>query len=306
MKIGILSFQPPGKRAMFEEIRLKNEALALGHKARIFRATRCQLVYDDREPRVLYNGKNISHYDVVIPRVRLLTEVDLRVSVIKQLQLMGIPMFNSYLAITRAKNKLRAMQMLDFYGIPIPRTWVVEGKRYIDEAVKSLGGPPVILKLTSGSYGSGVVIAESKRAIHSALDALISNSTNNIILIQEYIKEAKGSDTRVFVIRGSVIAVMRRQAKRGEFRSNLELGGTAASVDLREDEKSVALRAAKSLNLEVAGVDIIDTKNGPAVMEVNANPGFQGLEEASGVNVARAIIEGAVLFARKNRKKKKK
>lgn len=289
---------------MFEEIRLRNEARELGHKARIFRATRCQLVYDDREPRVLYHGKNFPQYDVIIPRVRLLTEVDLRVSVIKQLQLMNIPMFNSYLAITRAKNKLRTMQMLDFDGIPIPRTWVVEGKRYINEAVKSLGGPPVILKLTSGSYGSGVVIAESKRAIHSALDALISNSTNNIILIQEYIKEAKGSDTRVFVVSGKVISVMRRQAKRGEFRSNLELGGTAAVTDLREDEKSVALRAAKSLNLEVAGVDIIDTKNGPAVMEVNANPGFEGLEQTSGVNVARAIIEGAVLFARKNRRKK--
>lgn len=301
MRIGILSFQPVGKKPTYEEIRMKNEAKLLGFKPKIFRAAKCQLIYGFDAPQVLYDNRLFPRCDVVIPRVRLLTEVDVRVSVMKHLQLMGIPMFNDYLAVTRAKNKLRTLQILDHESIAIPRTVAVEGFRYLDDAIKQVGGLPVILKLTTGSYGSGVIIAESKRALKSAFDAVVSNSSYNIVLIQEYIKEAKGSDTRVFVVSNKIVGAMKRQAKRGEFRSNLELGGKADSVALTSEEASIALRAARALKLEVAGVDIISTKNGPAVMEVNANPGFEGLEEATGVNVAKAIVEMAIDFSRKKK-----
>ncbi|MBI5755014.1 RimK family alpha-L-glutamate ligase [Candidatus Peregrinibacteria bacterium] len=306
MKIGILSFISAGKRAEYEEIRLKKEAQALGHTARIFRANTCQLVYDRHHPSVLYDGQHFPHYDVMIPRVRLLKDIELRTAVVKQLQLMKVPMFNRYSSICRAKNKLRTLQILDHEDIPIPKTLVVHGPEYVDDAVKKVGGLPVILKSTAGSYGAGVVIAESKRAVHSALDALIASSWNNLILIQEYVKEARGSDTRVFVVSGKVIGAMRRQAKRGEFRSNMELGGDAVAVSPSSEMTDIALQATKALNLQVAGVDIIQTKRGPAVMEVNANPGFKGLEEATGFNIAREIIQSAVVYAKRQKAKREK
>lgn len=292
---------PVGKRATYEELRLKNEARSLGHIARIFRSSRCQLIYDNRHPRVFYDGRRFPDYDVIIPRVRLLSEVELRAAVVKQLQLMGIPMFNHYIPIVHAKNKLRTMQILDHYGLAVLRTLVVDGPSYVNDAVKKVGGMPVILKATTGSYGKGVVIVESKRGLHSALDALNTRGSGSLIMIQEYVKEAKGVDTRVFVVSGKIIGGMRRKAKRGEFRSNLELGGGATVVDLTQEEKDVALAATKALDLQVAGVDLIATKSGPVVMEVNANPGFEGLEQTAGINVARAIVKASLIFAKRKK-----
>ncbi len=305
MKIAILSFVPLGKKALYEEIRLKNEAYSLGHSARILRSCRCQMFFDKHHPNVFYDGKIFPSYDVVIPRVRLLQEVDTGVSVIKQIQLMKIPVFNRYLPVTRAKNKLRTLQMLDDLGLAIPRTMVVHDLQYVDEAIKRVGGPPVILRRATGSYGAGVVIAESKRAVHSTIDSMVSHGAwNKILIIQEYVKEAKGMDTRVFVVAGRIIAAMNRKARRGEFRSNLELGGQAMEAVLTDAEKEIALKAVKTLELQVAGVDLIMTKEGPAVLEVNANPGFEGLEEVTKVNVAREIILEAVKYGKRLKIKK--
>jgi ribosomal protein S6--L-glutamate ligase len=299
VKIGILSFQPASKRAMHEELRLLQEVRKMGYIGRIFRSSKCQLVYDRHHARVLYDGKRFPTYDVIIPRVRLLTEVELRSAVVKQLQLMNIPVQNSYSAIIRAKNKLRTMQILDYHGIPTPKTVLIHGEDHIDEAIKKVGGPPVILKTVAGSHGVGVIIAETKRAAQSAISALLSNSWSNLILIQEYIKEARGKDTRVFVINGKVFGAMMRSAKKGEFRSNLKLGGSATPVSLTDEEKNIALRSVRALKLQVAGVDLLATNRGPAVMEVNANPGFEGFEEVTGMNVAQEMVKAAVTQARR-------
>lgn len=302
MKIAILSMQPSNKRAYPEELRLKAEAIALGHTARIFRADRCQLVYEQGKPFVLHDLKVFPACDVLIPRASVTTNVELRCAIVKQLQLMGFRVLNDYLAISRAKNKLRTMQILAHHHVPTPRTMVIRNLTYIDEAIKYVGGLPVIIKTPFGSYGSGVVIAESKRAVYSALDLAMKSTASDIIMIQEYISESKGSDVRVFVVGGKVVGAMMRTAKRGEFRSNMELGGSGAPFVPDATITDVALRATEVLKLHVAGVDIIRTKDGPAVLEVNANPGFKGLEQTTGLNIAGEIIRYAAEYARSRKK----
>lgn len=305
MKIAILSFEDIGKHATAEECRLVQVSRELGYNSRIFRVDKCQLVYDPNHPRVFYDGKIFPQYDVLIPRPTVLRNVDLQIAIVKQFQLMGMPVVNTFHAISRAKNKLRTMQILDHYGIPIPKTIVVRDLKYINnEILKQVGGPPVILKTPFGSYGSGVVIAESKRAIMSALNFLWKQSGINIILLQEYMKESKGKDVRIFVVNGKVVGAMMRSAGRGEFRSNIELGGKGEKTQLSEREAEVAIAATKALKLEVAGVDIIRSKKGPFVLEVNANPGFKMLEEVTGINIARQIIEYAVKKAARLKQEK--
>ncbi|MBI5151951.1 RimK family alpha-L-glutamate ligase [Candidatus Peregrinibacteria bacterium] len=305
MKIAILSFEDIGKSATREELRLAAAARELGYSAKIFRVDKCQLVYDPNHPCVLYDGKIFPQYDVLIPRPTVLRNVDLQIAIIKQFQLTGMPVVNTFHAISRAKNKLRTMQILDHYGIPIPKTIVVRDLKYVNnEILKQVHGPPVILKTPFGSYGSGVVIAESKRAVVSALNFLWKENKINIILLQEYMKESRGKDVRVFVIGGKVIAAMVRSAAKGEFRSNIELGGEGEKTRLSQREEKVAIAATKALKLEVAGVDIIRSRKGPMVLEVNANPGFKTLEEVTGINIAKYIIEYAVRKAKRLKQEK--
>ncbi len=294
MKIGILSYYPGNKRPSIEETRLLKSAREMGHKARIIRVSNCQLVFDGVMPYVLLDEKKFPHFDLVIPRVHVLKSVDLHTSILHQLELMGIPTVNSAVSISHAKNKLYTMQILSHHSIAIPRTMVIRSQKYLDGAIKDVGGFPVIVKTPFGSYGSGVVIAESKRSLVSALDALWSAYNINIVLIQQYIRESKGRDIRVFVTGGKVVATMMRAASRGEFRSNIELGGNGEPVEITPEEADLAIRATEILGLEVSGVDLVRSKRGPLILEVNANPGFKKLEEVTGVNVARAIIEYAV------------
>lgn len=293
MKIGILSYYHTSKRAAPEEIRLLKEARALGHKARIIRVVQCQLVFDGANPTVLLEGKTFPKLDVIIPRATVLKYVELQTALLKQFQLMGIPVINGFRPINRAKNKLNTMQILNHKGIAVPRTVVVRRMKEIDWAVKYLGGLPVIIKAPFGTYGSGVVISESKRSLTSALDAMWGGKDISVLLLQEFIKESKGKDIRVFVVGGKVVASMMRAAVRGEFRSNIELGGAGESVEITAEEADISIRATAALGLEVGGVDIVRSKTGPLILEVNGNPGFKKLEEVSGVNVARAIIEHA-------------
>jgi len=277
-----------------EELRLVKAARELGHQARIIRVSRCQLVYDGDHPSVLHEGKAFPKFDVIIPRVSVLKNVELHTAILKQFELMGIPVVNRSRPINRAKNKLHTMQVLNHHGIGVPKTIVLRSQKYLDWAIKQVGGFPVIMKTPFGSYGSGVVIAESKRALASSLDALWTAYEINIALIQEYIKESKGRDIRLFVVGRKVVATMMRAASKGEFRSNIELGGAGEKIEVTPEEAENAIRATEVLGLEVSGVDLVRSNKGPLILEVNANPGFKKLEEVTGRDVARAIVEYAV------------
>ncbi|MBT4385199.1 RimK family alpha-L-glutamate ligase [Candidatus Peregrinibacteria bacterium] len=293
MKIGILSFRPLRKKASKEALRLRQVALAMGHKLQIFRVDSCQLVYDGRGERVFYNGKKFPKIDVLIPRAGIINNVDLRLAPLKQFQLMHMPVVNEYMPIARAKNKLRTMQILHSLGIPTPRTVALNGLASLNMAIDAVGGAPVILKDPFGSFGRGVVIAETKRAAKSVL-GMTNLGFGRSIMIQEYVEESGGRDTRVFVVGDKVIAGMERCAQAEEFRSNVELGGATNAIEVSDKYAKIALASTRALGLEVAGVDIIESKKGPVVLEVNANPGFKALEAVTGIDVATPIIEYAI------------
>lgn len=282
--------------------RLHEAAKALGHSPVIYKAENCQLFFDTRSSEIRYNNKKIKGCDVLITRLDFCDGIDLEISAIKQFQLMGMPVVNKYLPIARAKNKLRTLQMLTKARIPVPNTIVVRRFEYLDEAIKKIGGYPVIVKSPFGTEGREVAIIESRRSMYSALDILWGQSGSGIILIQEYVAEADGSDFRAFVVGDKVVAAMKRTAPSGDFRSNLSLGGFAVNAKLTPQEESLAIRATKVLGLDVCGVDILRTKNGPAVMEMNSNPGFEGITNITSVDVAAEIVRYAATIALKNSK----
>lgn len=292
MHIGILSFRGLKRRFMWEEGRLVAEAEKRGHKATKMRYQRCTMTFDGHgELNLRYGNRKFPKIDLMIPRCSLLSDVQIKAAVVEQMQLMGIPLLNRFETIIRAKSKLQTLQTLSFYGIPVVKTVVLNEDDYLKTAVKHIGEFPMIMKTSYSSYGQGVTIVESARSMKSTYGLLSRSIGNrNTILVQEYIEESQGKDLRIFVVGGEVIACMQRIAQEGEFRSNVGQGGSGVVYSPTEEEVHLAIRAAKALELEVAGVDIIQTKNGPAIMEVNANPGFQELEEASGVNVAEKII----------------
>lgn len=301
LKIGILDFtkinaysSDPSPTTLME-IRLLKEAIKRrGHKPVLYKVGKCQLYFNSRKSEILYNNKKIHGCDVLIPRFSPSFSVDLEVSVVKQFQMMNIPVVNSFLPIVRAKNKLRTLQILTKRQIAVPRTIVVRRLKFIDEAIEQVGGYPVILKTPYGSYGAGVVLVESRRSLYSALDVIWRVGDTNIILIQEYVAEADGSDYRAFVLGDKVVAAMKRTAKAGEFRSNLHLGGAAQKAKLTDEEKKLAIKATEVLGLRMSGVDIMRSKHGPVIIEVNANPGFVGLAKISGIDVAGAVVDYAI------------
>jgi ribosomal protein S6--L-glutamate ligase len=277
---------------------LRDEIKASGNKSITYKVPKCQMFFHGKKAEILYNNKDIKGCDVLIPRVAVTTNLDLEVSLLKQFQLMGIPVLNKYLPVMRAKNKLRTIQIMTQKNLPVPPTIVVRRFEYIDEAIKKVGGYPVILKSPYGSYGAGVVIVESRRSLYSALDVLWMGMDTSIILIQEYVAEADGSDYRAFVVGDKVVAAMKRKAKDGEFRSNLHLGGEASIVELTEEEQKLAVKASQALGLDISGVDILRSNEGPVIMEVNANPGFFGLSRITGINVARHVVAYAIQTAK--------
>lgn len=297
MKIGILSYNSPEKQASEEELELKRVAKAKGHISRIFRAAKFQMVYDRKSPWFFYNGKPMKQYDVIVVRPSILRDVDLSIALIEQMEIAGIPLFNNYQSTLKAKNKIKTTQLLDHYGIPIPRTVVLQRPEDVVAATKMVGGFPVIVKNPFGSYGNGVTIIESMRALNSFL-----TWSRPLYLMQEYVKYSKGKDIRIFVVNGKVVGAMMRSAKKGEFRSNIELGGVGTPVELTSEEITIALRAVQALDLDYAGVDVMRSKNGPVVLEVNSNPGFKALEKATGISIAGAIVDYAVEFAERHRR----
>lgn len=291
MKIGILSYRSLSNKASKEELALKKVAREKGHVARIFREQKFQMVFAHESPWLLYDGAPFDNYDVVIARPSILNNVSLHVALIQQMEIMGIPLFNRSSAILSAKNKIKTMQILDHYGIPIPKTVVVRRKNDLEQAAKFLGGFPIIAKQPVGSYGNGVTIIESMRALQSFL-----LWDKPMYLLQQFVKYSKGKDIRVFVVNGKVVGAMMRSARKGEFRSNIELGGIGQPVEITQEEASIALRSVQALDLDYGGVDIMRGKSGPVVVEVNSNPGFKELERSTGVDIAGAIVDYAVEF----------
>lgn len=292
MKIGIISFASPSKRAKVEELRLQNVARSMGHSVRIFRAANFKMVYDRHSPWLLYDNKVFPKLDFVLIRPSILKNVSLHMSLIEQMELMGVVLFNRFGAILASKNKIKTTQILDHHNIPIPQTVIIRRSEDLASAAKRVGGFPLIVKQPTGSFGNGVVIVESMRALKSFL-----LWDQPMYLIQEYVKYSKGKDIRIFVVNGKVIGSMMRSAKKGEFRSNIELGGIGRPVEITEEEAGIALRSVQALDLDYGGVDVMRSENGPVVLEVNSNPGFKSLEDATGIDVARALIEYGVEYA---------
>ena len=283
MKIGILS----RKESLYSTRRLKEAAEKAGHDVRVIDYLRCYMNITSHKPSVVYGGRALD-FDAVIPRIGA-SHTFYGTAVVRQFEMMGVFPANESQAITRSRDKLRSLQLLSRVGIGLPVTGFAHSTKDIAGLVDIVGGAPLVVKLLEGTQGIGVVLAETQKAAESVVAAFRQLDAN--ILVQEYIKEAGGSDIRAFVVGGKVVASMKRTAPPGEFRSNLHRGGTAEAVKITPEERSTAVRAAKVLRLNVAGVDMLRSNHGPVVMEVNSSPGLEGIEAATGKDVAGYIIE---------------
>ena len=283
MKIGILS----RKSSLYSTSRLKEAARQRGHDVRVFDYLRAYMNITSHKPQVMY-GTEALHFDAIIPRIGA-SNTFYGTAVVRQFEMAGVYSANESQAISRSRDKLRCMQLLSRAGIGLPVTAFAHSPKDIDRLIEIAGGAPLIIKLLEGTQGVGVVLADTDNAAESVIAAF--RQLDTYILVQEFIAEAGGADIRAFVVDNKVVASMHRQGAQGEFRSNLHRGGTASAIKLTPEEKSTALRAARVMGLKVAGVDMLRSNHGPVVMEVNSSPGLEGIESATGVDVAQAIIE---------------
>lgn len=295
MKLAILS----RNSKLYSTQRLVDAARTRGHTVRVLDPLRCYMRIEPGAFEMHYRGKALSEYDAVIPRIGA-SVTFYGTAVLRQLEMMGLYTPNPSDAILRARDKLRCHQLLARQGIGLPRTVFGDNPDDTNDLLRMLGRTPHVIKLNEGTQGTGVILAERASSSRSVIEAFRGLYAN--FLVQEFIAEAKGADIRCFVVGGQVVAAMRRQAKKGEFRSNLHRGGTARAVELTPPEVETAIRAARSLGLNIAGVDLLRSKRGPLVLEVNSSPGLEGIEGATSEDVAGKIIDyvdGAVQRARK-------
>lgn len=283
MKIAILS----RNKKLYSTRRLIESAEARGHEVRVLDVLKCYMNITSMRPSIHYKGEILEGFDAVIPRIGA-SVTFYGTAVLRQFEMMGVYPLNESVAITRSRDKLRSMQLLARKGIGLPVTGFAHNPDDIEDLIKEVGGAPLVIKLLEGTQGIGVVLAETKKAAESVIQAFMGLKAN--IMIQEYIKEAGGSDIRCFVVGGKVVAAMKRQGPEGEFRSNLHRGGTASLIRLTPEERSTAVRAANIMGLNVCGVDILRSNHGPVVMEVNSSPGLEGIETATDKDVAGMII----------------
>lgn len=272
---------------MYSTARLKQAAMVRGHEVAIVDYLRCYMDITARKPKVLYRGEEV-HPHAIIPRIGA-SYTFYGTAVVRQFEMADVFTLNSSDGISRSRDKLRSMQILSRSGVGLPTTSFAHSIQDIDGLLDVVGGTPVVVKLLEGTQGLGVVLAETKKAAESVIGAFRQLDAN--ILVQQFIKEAGGADIRAFVVGGKVVAAMRRQGAQGDFRSNLHRGGQAEVIKLTPSERSTAVRAAKSMGLSVAGVDLLQSDEGPMVLEVNSSPGLEGIEAASGVDIADQIIE---------------
>jgi ribosomal protein S6--L-glutamate ligase len=300
MKIAILS-NGPGN---YSTKRLKEEAEKRGHEVRIIKYRDCYVSIEKNNPTVSYQGDDLSDFDAIIPRIAShMTRYG--TAIVRQFEMMGIYTISSSIAITRSRDKLRSTQLLAKAGVGIPKTVFSRNSTDIDDLIDKLGGTPVIIKLARGTHGNGVVLAETKKAAKSVLQAFyLSNEDGTNILLQEFIEESAGTDIRAFVVGSRVVASMKRQSLDDDFRSNLHQGGSGVAIKLTDEERKTAIKAARAVGLTVAGVDMMRSSRGPLVLEVNASPGF-GIEKVTGRDVASAMIEYVELNAKRRVRKDK-
>ncbi len=285
MKIHVLSV---GEN-IYSTQRLVDEAENRGHHVCVINHTKCSVKLGKGRPQIIFEGKNIiNDPDVIIPRIGASVSRH-GAAIVKEFEMNGVFSTARSLGILRAQNKVRTLQIMNRKNIPIPQTVFSINPRNIDEQIELLGGPPVIIKLQEGTQGLGVILAESKKSAKSIMDTFYNMNTS--IMLQEFVEESNGEDIRAIVVGRKVVAAMKRKGEKGEFRSNIHRGGTGESVQLSEKEKKIALRATQYLSLPVAGVDMIRSQRGPLLIEVNASPGFQGIEAFTKVNVAAHVIK---------------
>lgn len=285
MKIAILS----NGNANYSTKRLVEEAEKRGHKVKVVKYKNCYLSLDDKHPDVYYKGKKLEGFDAILPRIsNNMTRYGC--AVVRQFEMQGVYTPTASVAITRARDKLRAAQILAKYDVDTPKTLVSRNTSDIDHLLEQIG-LPVIIKLASGTHGNGVILADTRKAAKSALQAFyLYNEDGTNILLQEFIKESAGTDIRAFVVGNRVVASMQRVSLDDDFRSNLHQGGQGTPVKLTDQEKKVAIKAAKAMGLHICGVDLMRSSRGPLVLEVNASPGF-GIEKVTGRDVASKIID---------------
>jgi ribosomal protein S6--L-glutamate ligase len=300
MKIAILS-NGPGN---YSTKRLKEEALKRGHEVTIIKYRDCYASIEQNNPTVSYKGENLANFDAIIPRIAA-NMTKYGTAILRQLEMQGVYSTSSSIAISRSRDKLRSMQLMAKGGIGIPKTVVSRNTTDIDDLLEQLGGMPVIIKLARGTHGNGVVLAETKKAAKSVLQAFyLTNDDGTNILLQEFVKESAGTDIRAFVVGSRVVASMKRQSLDDDFRSNLHKGGEGTTIKLTEEERKMAIKAAKAMGLNIAGVDMMRSARGPLILEVNASPGF-GIEKVTGRDVASPIIEYVEMNAKRRNKKDK-
>jgi ribosomal protein S6--L-glutamate ligase len=269
-----------------------------GHEVYVLDTLKCYMDIASMRPSIHYNDVKLDPFDAVIPRIGA-SITFYGAAVLRQFEMMGTYPLNESVAITRSRDKLRSIQIMARAGIGLPLTGFAHFPQNTQNLIKLVGGAPLVVKLLEGTQGKGVVLAETHKAAESVIDAFRELNAN--FLVQEFIKEAGGADIRALVIGDKVVAAMKRQAKEGEFRSNLHRGGSATIVKLTPQERSTAVRAAKKMGLNVSGVDLLRSNHGPVVMEVNSSPGLQGIEEATGKDVAGLIIQYIEKNAKPNR-----
>ncbi|MBI2602426.1 MAG: 30S ribosomal protein S6--L-glutamate ligase [Deltaproteobacteria bacterium] len=283
MKIAILS----RSSELYSTKRLVETAVARGHEVRVINYLRCYMNIATKRPRVIYGGDSLEDFDAVIPRIGA-SNTFYGSAVVRQFEMMGVYTLNRSQAILRSRDKLRSLQVMAERGVPLPTTGCAHSTKDIEGLIAIAGGAPIVVKLLAGTQGIGVVLAETKKAAESVIEAF--RGLKEHIIVQEFIKESKGTDIRCFVIGDRVVATMMRKGVEGEFRSNLHRGGTGYKVRITPVERVTAVKAAQAMGLRVAGVDILRSARGPVVMEVNSSPGLKGIEQTSGINVAEQIL----------------
>jgi len=283
MKIGILS----RNKKLYSTRRLVEAAERRGHEVQVIDHLRCYMNITSMRPSVHFKGEKLQDFDAIIPRIGA-SVTFYGTAVLRQFEMMGVFPLNESVAISRARDKLRSIQLLARKGIGLPVTGFARNPDDVEGVIEMVGGAPLVIKLLEGTQGIGVVLAETRQAAKSVIEAFMGLDVN--ILIQEFIKEAGGSDIRCLVIGDKVVAAMKRQGREGEFRSNLHRGGTAELVRITPEERSTAVRAARVMGLNMAGVDILRSNHGPVVMEVNSSPGLQGIETSTGKDIADMVI----------------
>ena len=296
MKIVVLSTNP----RLYSTRRLVEAGEQRGHRMLVLNHKRCYMNITSMRPSIHYKGKPVEEVDAVIPRIGASVSF-YGTAVVRQFEMMGVYSVNESVAITRSRDKLRALQLLSRKGIGLPVTGFANSPDDTEDLLNFVGGAPVVIKLLEGTQGVGVVLGETRKAAESVIEAFRGLNAN--FMVQEYIKEAGGSDIRCFVIGDKVVASMKRTGREGEFRSNLHRGGSAQLVRITPEERSTAVRSARIMGLNVAGVDLLRSNHGPVVMEVNSSPGLEGIETATGKDVATQVIQFVEKNARPGRTK---